>query len=110
MDDSGRVVQFLSYEGTFAAIGGPATGCPAPTSAFRELEQHGDRRFAPAPRDRLVTSEFAWASPAPNTFGSCNTGPDLRRVAGPNDPVINEFVANHTGYRHFEFVEVSAIP
>ena len=77
-----RVVEFLSYEGTFAATGGPAAGT---TSTDIGVSQTGSEpvgqslsRTYDAARDALV-----WAGPAAATPGRVNPG----RTATPEPPV-----------------------
>jgi uncharacterized repeat protein (TIGR01451 family) len=70
----GVVVQFLSYEGSFVAIDGPAAGMlstdigvtegsATPVGYSLQLEGLG-----------LVYEDFAWADPAPSTYDAVNTG------------------------------------
>ncbi|HEY2899551.1 MAG TPA: DNA/RNA non-specific endonuclease [Polyangia bacterium] len=66
VDAGGTVVEFLSYEGTFAAANGPAVGRLSVDIGVRELGTE-------APGQSLQRSNTgAWAGPAPSTFGSCN--------------------------------------
>jgi predicted extracellular nuclease len=68
------VVQFLSYEGTFTAVGGPANGMlstdigvsePDSTTVGHSLMLTGSGQFY---------EDFTWNAPAPNTFGAVNSG------------------------------------
>ncbi len=74
VDPGGTVVQFLSYEGTFVAVGGPADGLtstdigvaePSSTPVGSSLQLMGTGVFA---------EDFTWALPSPHTFGAVNTG------------------------------------
>jgi predicted extracellular nuclease len=75
VDNAGAVVEFLSYEGTFTAVGGPADGltstdigaAEAPTTPLGfSLQRTGEGRTA---------ADFtAWAAPAAQTLAAVNTG------------------------------------
>ena len=74
VNDSNVVIQFLSYEGSFAAASGPAAGLtsmdigvsePSNTAIGNSLQLRGTGN---------VFADFAWATSAANTFGSINTG------------------------------------
>lgn len=74
VDPDGTVVQFLSYEGAFTAIGGAADGLTStdvgvsessPTAATESLQLTGTGR---------VYEDFTWASPAMATFNGVNDG------------------------------------
>ncbi|MFP4308556.1 MAG: ExeM/NucH family extracellular endonuclease [Desulfococcaceae bacterium] len=74
VNDLNQVVQFLSYEGAFAAVDGPAAGTTSvdigasesgATPVGASLQLSGTGFFA---------EDFAWASPQPETFGDCNAG------------------------------------
>lgn len=68
------VVQFLSYEGTFTAVGGPANGM---TSTDIGVSEGGSD---PAGWSLRLTGtgsnyeDFAWQPPAAASFGACNPG------------------------------------
>jgi len=67
---AGAVVEFLSYEGTFTAVGGPANGM---LSVDVGVSENGTGSASP------VTSlardpNGVWTGPQPNTFGACNDG------------------------------------
>jgi hypothetical protein len=97
VDAGGAVVEFLSYEGTFIAAGGPAAGR---TSTDIGVSEPGTTPIGQS----LQRIEDAWTGPAQNTFGSLNT------AGGPgNEPVINEFSASTAG-TDVEYVEVFAEP
>lgn len=105
VDDMGTVIQFLSYEGSFTATNGPASGLTSTDIGVSEgggtvegesLQLTGTGTFA---------EDFTWAGPADDNFGDCNT--DQTFVGGgPIDPVINELVANHVGSNNNEYIEI----
>ena len=73
VDDLGAVIQFLSYEGVFSAVGGPADGLtstdigvaedPSPLGYSLQLVGTGS-----------LYDDFVWAEATPNSFGSINSG------------------------------------
>ena len=59
------VVEFLSYEGTFTAVGGPASGMTSVDIGARESGTSSATRS-------LQKAGTIWYGPASNTFGACN--------------------------------------
>ena len=117
------VIQFLSYEGSFTAVGGPANGMvsidigvtePSSTPAGFSLQLTGSGTTA---------AEFLWAPAQAHTFGAINAGQSFVPGGGPPTPpsfVFNEIHAdpasglggdaNGDGTRDFssdEFVELA---
>jgi DNA/RNA endonuclease G (NUC1) len=66
IDAAGNVVEFLSYEGTFTASNGPATGLLSIDIGVREAGNE------PLGLSLARDGSGAWSSPAANTFGVCN--------------------------------------
>jgi predicted extracellular nuclease len=107
VDDTGTVVQFLSYEGSFVAVGGAADGLTStdvgvsqsattPVGASLHLVGNGDEY-----------ADFTWSSTADDSPGAVNAG---QVFAGPVvAPVINEFSFSTVG-TDVEYVEVKAAP
>jgi DNA/RNA endonuclease G (NUC1) len=62
----GQVVEFLSYEGTFAATNGPALGT---TSVDIGVSEAGTE---PLGQSLQRSSVDAWSGPRTSTFGACN--------------------------------------
>jgi hypothetical protein len=91
--NSGTVVQFLSYEGTFNAVDGPAAGMSSidvgvsessttPLGSSLQLIGPG-REYA----------DFTWYHESPNTFGAVNTDQNfLSSLSSPTDLFISEYV------------------
>lgn len=107
VNNSGDVIQFLSYEGTITAADGPATGLTSTDIGVIEAS-------APIGTSMQLTgtgtdfSEFIWQTGLDATFNSVNI--DQTFVTPNTNPIINEFVFNHTGSDTDEFVEVIAAP
>jgi DNA/RNA endonuclease G (NUC1) len=68
IDNNGAVVEFLSYEGTFAATSGPAAGRASSDIAVLESS-------SPVGQSLQRDSLGVWAGPSTATFGGCNNGP-----------------------------------
>jgi hypothetical protein len=64
---NGEVVQFLSYEGSFTAVGGPATGI---TSTDIKVEEPSSSSAISSLQLNATTGK--WFGPARRTFGRCN--------------------------------------
>ncbi len=84
IDDDGNVVQFLSYEGSFAATNGAANGM---TSTDIGVSEPGD---TPVGQSLQLGStgkcyeDFTWNSPAAASFGSINPGQTFDIIFGLN--------------------------
>ncbi|MDQ3737666.1 MAG: ExeM/NucH family extracellular endonuclease [Actinomycetota bacterium] len=83
---AGGVEQFLSYEGRFTAVGGPANGI---TSTNIGVSQNGTE---PAGSSLALIGEgatygdFTWTATTTSSFGQVNPGQTFDGVGGPPDP------------------------
>ncbi len=68
IDALGHVVEFLSYEGSFVAAGGPADGLTSIDIGVSESP-------SPVGQSLRRDDEGLWSGPAANTFGFCNSSP-----------------------------------
>ena len=66
VDAGGHVVEFLSYEGVFAATNGPALGITSTDIAVAEAGTE------PVGKSLQRSSSGTWTGPIDNTFGACN--------------------------------------
>jgi DNA/RNA endonuclease G (NUC1) len=66
IDASGAVVEFLSYEGSFAATNGPALAITSTDIGVRELGTE------PAGKSLQHSGAGTWSGPITSTFGACN--------------------------------------
>ncbi|MGB0114415.1 MAG: ExeM/NucH family extracellular endonuclease [Ilumatobacteraceae bacterium] len=98
VDPDGAVVEFLSYEGSFDAVGGPADGL---TSTDIGVAETGSTPVG----DSLQLIDGAWTGPAGNTFGTVNGESDPDPDPDPVAAVINEFSYSTAG-EDIEYVEV----
>ncbi len=109
VDPSNAVVQFLSYEGTFAAVGGPADGLtstdigvsePGTGPVGESLQLTGTGQFY---------EDFTWSASSPNTFGAVNTGQTFSAGGGgPQTSVfVNEIHYDNAGTDAGEAIEIA---
>jgi len=75
LDASGALVQFLSYEGVFAATNGPAAGVTSTDIGVRELGTEA------VGASLQLSGNGAWSGPVPNTFGACNDADQSQQPA-----------------------------
>ncbi|WP_456868194.1 endonuclease/exonuclease/phosphatase family protein [Galbibacter sp. BG1] len=104
IDGSNSVVQFLSYEGTFTAVGGPADGMLSEDIGVAESSTTPEGVSLALVGQGTDYSEFSWEVQNPSTFGGINANQTFGSIE--ITPVINEFVFNHIGGDTNEFVEV----
>jgi predicted extracellular nuclease len=68
------VVQFLSYEGSFAAVGGPANGMVSTDIVRAENGSEALGQSLQLQGSGTAYEDFAWSTPIAHTFGAVNTG------------------------------------
>ena len=74
VDSGSNVVQFLSYEGTFVAGSGPASGMASTDIGVAESSSTPVGFSLQLTGTGTEYEDFSWAAPAADTFGSVNTG------------------------------------
>lgn len=73
--DSGKqVLQFLSYEGQFTAIDGPASGMTSMDIGVAEGDDTTKGFSLQLTGSGYRADDFVWSHPQPNTFGAVNSG------------------------------------
>ena len=108
VDAGNAVVQFLSYEGTFTAVGGPADGMVSVDIGVLEGGSDPIGQSLQLTGTGTTYTDFTWSAPATATFGAFNNGQEFGS-AGPAEPKINEFSASTTG-TDVEYVEIFGAP
>jgi hypothetical protein len=103
VDTGGAVVQFLSYEGSFTAVGGPADGITSTDIGVAEGSSTPVGDSLQLTGTGTTYDDFTWAGPEANTFGLVNTGQTFERAA----PFINEIHYDNTGADTGEAIEVA---
>lgn len=104
VNNNGQVIQFLSYEGSFTAANGPASGLTSTDIGVAESSSTAVGFSLQLTGTGTTYEEFTWATPAVNTFGAANNDQVFGTPAV--NLLINEFVANHTGSDTNEFIEL----
>jgi len=79
VDNTGAVVQFLSYEGTFTAVGGPADGLTSVDIGVAETASTPVGFSLQLQGTGSTSADFTWAAAAANTFGGVNAGQTFQR-------------------------------
>jgi uncharacterized protein len=74
VNPSNVVIQFLSYEGTFTAVGGPANGMLSVDIGKSEAGTEPVGQSLRLSGTGQFYEDFTWNSPAAATFGVVNTG------------------------------------
>jgi len=88
VDASGKVVQFISYEGTITASGGPAAGLTSQNIPVSESNSTAPGTSLQLTGSGSQYAHFTWAESAKQTFGACNNGQTFSGSGGtgPNTP------------------------
>lgn len=74
VDNSGAVIQFLSYEGVFTAVGGAANGLTSNDIGVSETATTPIGFSLQLTGTGSTYTDFTWNSPADDNFGNVNTG------------------------------------
>ena len=81
---AGETVQFLSYEGSFTAVGGPADGLISTNIGVEEVSSTPAGYSLQLTGAGFTYEAFTWSGPAPSTFTALNAGQDFG--GGTTDP------------------------
>ena len=91
------VVQFLSYEGTFAATNGPANGMSSTDIGVTEPGTGPTTESLRLAGTGSVYSDFTWQPSAPSTQGAVNQGQTFVGTPGASIAINNVTVAEGNG-------------
>jgi predicted extracellular nuclease len=105
VDAGSTVVEFLSYEGSFVAVGGAANGMTSADIGVSESSGTAVGDSLQLAGAGTGGGDFSWAAAQPNTFGGVNTGQTFIGAGGPT-VLINEVDADQTSTDSAEFVEL----
>ena len=72
--DGTDVVQFLSYEGSFTAANGPASGAASTNVGVSEPSDSPIGQSLQLTGTGTVAADFTWQAPAASSFDGCNPG------------------------------------
>jgi predicted extracellular nuclease len=108
VDSASTVIQFLSYEGSFTAGSGPASGATSTDIGVAEASSAAVGDSLQLVGSGTSYGDFAWATSTPNTFGSVNTSQSFGGGGGGPGAgvIINEADADTAGTDILEFVEL----
>ncbi len=84
------VVQFLSYEGTFTAVGGPADGLISTDIGVEEGSSTPVGDSLQLIGTGASYEDFSWSGPSASTFGAVNAGQTFDGGSGPDYTPIYE--------------------
>lgn len=86
VDAADQVVQFLSYEGSFTASGGPADGLSSTDIGVEEGSSTPVGFSLQLTGNGASYEDFAWIAPADDSFGSINDGQTFEGTCTPGGP------------------------
>jgi predicted extracellular nuclease len=109
IDPADTVVDFLSYEGTLTAVGGPADGMTSTDIGVSEASSTPVGASLQLTGAGTTAPDFSWTGPIAATPGAVNTGQSFDGPAGPSAPVLNELSVSTTG-TDVEYYEVAGTP
>ena len=107
---NGQVVQFLSYEGTFTAVGGPADGMTSTDIRVAESGSTPVEFSLQLKGTGTAPSDFFWSIPTQSSFGAPNADQVFGTDASP--PVLRIYEiqgASHTSPHKDEQVSTRGI-
>ncbi|MGB5930045.1 MAG: endonuclease/exonuclease/phosphatase family protein, partial [Cyclobacteriaceae bacterium] len=105
VDDEGTVVQFLSYEGSFVASGGPADGMTSEDIGVSESSGTAVGFSLQLIGTGSAYADFTWAGPLTSTYGAANTGQTF--VAPEPVLFVNELHYDNSGSDTGEGIEIA---
>ena len=90
VDAGGAVRQFLSYEGTFTAVGGPAGGMQSTDIGVLEPDTTGADQSLQLTGTGDSADDFTWTGPRADSFGALNAGQTFDGASGEDPPDPDE--------------------
>lgn len=97
VDPAGAVAQFLSYEGSFAAVGGPADGLTSTDIGVREGATSPVGASLRLTGTGSTYGEFTWAEESPSSFGAVNPGQTFAQASTGCDTTITHEIGSVQG-------------
>ena len=106
VNNASEVVQFLSYEGSFTATSGIATGMNSTDIGVSESGTSALNFSLQLSGNGQQYQDFTWKNSALNTYDAINNGQDFGGEVVPPAIVINEVDSDSPGTDVLEFVEL----
>ncbi len=109
VDDQGTVLEFISYEGSFTATSGAASGMTSTDIGVAETGSTAAGDSLQRTGSGATAGDFSWTGPTTDSPGGVNAGQSFTGGGGGStpDPWINEFHYDDSGADEGEFVEVA---
>lgn len=109
IDDSGEVIQFLSYEGEMTATSGSAIGLTSEDIGVSETSSTPAGESLQLAGTGTMYSDFEWQAPQSNTKGAVNIGQTFSEdVVIGEVTFLNEFHYDNAGSDVGEFIEIAS--
>ncbi|HSM81449.1 MAG TPA: hypothetical protein VLS96_07175, partial [Nodosilinea sp.] len=108
VNNSGAVVQFLSYEGTFVATNGPAAGLTSTDISVQEAGTEAIGLSLQLTGTGATYEDFTWAPPAAQTPNAVNGNQTFAGAVSGVNASITEIHYDNVGADTDEFVEITA--
>lgn len=102
--DNGTVIQFISYEGVFTAVGGPADGLLSTDIGVSETSSDPVGLSLQLSGSGSLYSDFTWEGPQTATLGAANAN---QTFAGDPIVFVNEFHYDNVGSDTEEGIELA---
>ena len=109
VDGSNNVIQFLSYEGSFTAVDGPANGMTSTDIGVAETTSTPVGHSLQLGGAGSSYEDFSWASPAASTYNAVNASQTFTcdgSGTGNDHVIINEVDADTPSTDVAEFIEL----
>ncbi|MEJ2563016.1 MAG: ExeM/NucH family extracellular endonuclease [Anaerolineales bacterium] len=116
VDPGGAVIQFLSYEGSFTAVGGPADGLTSTDIGVSEPNDTPLGESLQLTGVGTIYEDFVWNAPAASSFGAINVGqsfggtPPTPTPEPPPEVAISEIRIDQPGTDTDEYFELAGAP
>lgn len=102
------VTQFLSYEGSFTAVGGPADGLTSTDIGVQETASTPAGSSLQLVGTGTTYEDFTWSGPSPDSFAAVNDGQDFDGSITPRTTIfVNEIHYDNVGTDAGEAVEIA---
>jgi len=88
VDNNNNVIQFLSYEGAFTAVGGPADGLTSTDIGVAETRDTPVGSSLQLVGTGTTYEDFTWQTPADDSFGFVNSGQSFTGGGSDSEPKI----------------------